>query len=582
MNFLCGRILDGKYFVDKPLGVGGMGAVFVAHHLGIGRIVALKVIRPDLLQNANARGRFDREARAAGSLRHSNIVNVTDYGATSLDGQRVAYLVMEYLTGQTLANVLEGSRTLPVPLVLDITSQIADALTVAHAEGIVHRDLKPANIWLTPDARGGFRVTLLDFGIATLRDDVLSSSGLMQRELADTSAPMSPFEVSGGDDVTTAATVASGPDIDLSRADTDARHTTTESPALYPTAANGSFTRAGEIVGTPAYMSPEQCAGSAVDHRSDIYSLAIVVYRMLAGRLPFAGDTLELIRQHTIEPPPDLSRINGSVNVAAANTIARALNKSPGNRFTSAATFAAALHANSLGTTEALRQAIAIFAQRIPELWTLSALIVLPSMVCAVVATLAIVVAPLQGYFAGLLLYAVSVPLTTVTAMAAVTVTFDDLKYRPFARISWRTIAQQIACANGRPTSSLAYFTRPMRIYARCVFRSRGNNMLNMLMFVAQYRGGPQLDEVRIHRMSTTLPKKTFAVMAALQMFCTLVLPIVVGLAVFGLSSLLGADTPRLAVVAAVLSVPATQVLQILVALVDVIMFDLALSATAD
>jgi hypothetical protein len=217
-----------------------------------------------------------------------------------------------------------------------------------------------------------------------------------------------------------------------------------------------------------------------------------------------------------------------------------------------------------------------------PELWTLSALVVLPSVVCAVVATLAIVVAPRSGYFAGLLLFVVSVPLTTVTAMAAVTVTFDDLKYRPFARISWRFIAQQIAGTNGRPTSSLACFTRPMQIYARCVSRSRGNNLLNMLMFVAQYRDGAQLDEQRLNRMSTTLPKKTFAVMAALQAFCTFGLPVVVGLAVFGLSSLLGADTPRMAVVAAVLSVPATQVLQILVALVDVIMFDLALSATAD
>src|SRR4051812_21515634 len=163
-----GEVLDGKYRIEKLLGQGGMGAVYLATHLGTERPVALKIITPQLMKNDEFVERFKREARAAGRLRHPNVVDVTDFGFARVGTERVAYLVMEYLDGCTLGDVLAEEKRLPLEWVVDILEQVCSAVHEAHLQGIVHRDLKPDNIWLEPNRLGGYRVKVLDFGIAKL------------------------------------------------------------------------------------------------------------------------------------------------------------------------------------------------------------------------------------------------------------------------------------------------------------------------------------------------------------------------------------------------------------------------------
>jgi serine/threonine-protein kinase len=151
---LIGKTLDGKYRIERLRGRGGMGSVYRATHLGTERPVALKVIAPELMANPEFVERFRREAKAAGRLRHPNVVNVTDFGFASAGAGRIAYLVMEYLEGQTLAEHLRHRRRMPLRLVVDIMEQVCLAIGEAHRVGILHRDLKPENIWLEPNGRG--------------------------------------------------------------------------------------------------------------------------------------------------------------------------------------------------------------------------------------------------------------------------------------------------------------------------------------------------------------------------------------------------------------------------------------------
>ena len=172
MNFadLVGQTLDGKYKIERQLGRGGMGTVYLATHLGTERPVAVKVIAPQYMERPEFVERFRREARAAGRLRHPNVVNVTDFGFAITDDGRAAYLVMEYLDGCTLGEILEEENNLPVSWTLDILDQVCSAVHAAHEQGIIHRDLKPDNIWLEPNQRGGYTVKVLDFGIAKLEE----------------------------------------------------------------------------------------------------------------------------------------------------------------------------------------------------------------------------------------------------------------------------------------------------------------------------------------------------------------------------------------------------------------------------
>ena len=170
LSSLVGQILVGKYRLEEKLGQGGMGAVFRATHLGTDRVVALKLIAPALADQEEFLARFQQEARATGRLRHPNIVDLTDFGFAELEGRKVAYLVMEFLEGSSLTQVLEAEGCLSLAWASDLIGQLCSALQAAHDKGILHRDLKPDNLWLVPNGLGGFLLKILDFGLAKLYD----------------------------------------------------------------------------------------------------------------------------------------------------------------------------------------------------------------------------------------------------------------------------------------------------------------------------------------------------------------------------------------------------------------------------
>src|SRR5882724_5616539 len=187
-----GQLLDDKYRLERQRGQGGMGAVYLATHLGTDRFVALKLIAPEFMRNEEFVQRFQREARAAGRLRHPNVVDVTDFGFARASGETVAYLVMEYLDGCTLGDVLVEEKRLPLEWVVDILEQVCSAVHEAHLQGVVHRDLKPENIWLEPNRLGGYRVKVLDFGIAKLAEldaEITDSSGETNSACAHPATP---------------------------------------------------------------------------------------------------------------------------------------------------------------------------------------------------------------------------------------------------------------------------------------------------------------------------------------------------------------------------------------------------------
>jgi serine/threonine protein kinase len=240
----------GNYQITKLLAEGGMGAVYLAEHPAIGRRVAVKVLLPEVASDAEMVRRFFNEARAAHAIRHPGIVEILDFG-TLPDG--ASYIVMELLEGESLGARLQRVGRLAPENAVDFAAQAAAALGAAHAQGIVHRDLKPDNLFLVADERvpGHELVKVLDFGIAKL------SRG--------------------------------------------------------PNGAGSFKTRTGVLMGTPVYMSPEQCLGTKeVDHRSDIYSLGIILFQMLAGAPPFMSEGHgELIHMQISAPPRRL--------IAAAN-----------------------------------------------------------------------------------------------------------------------------------------------------------------------------------------------------------------------------------------------------------------------
>ena len=420
-NYL-GQVLDEKYRLERLLGQGGMGAVYLATHLGTERYVALKLITPQFMRNEEFVQRFKREARAAGRLRHPNVVDVTDFGFARAHGEDVAYLVMEYLDGCTLGDVLKEETRLPLEWVVDILEQVSSAVHEAHQQGIVHRDLKPENIWLEPNRLGGYRVKVLDFGIAKLAD--VDSSIAPAKNLAEKSASVtatassreletdtllfasekpeltaahSPaatsipanndktgmFEPSGtSTDLESAATAILSPTIpsdddDKTQIlDPEGRQTS----AAKPTTARGNVTRAtqltqvGAIMGTPLYMSPEQCRGKTLDARSDIYSLGVIAYQMLAGEPPFAGPTDAVMRGHRETPPPPLRERAKKVPKRVAQIVAGALAKDPAERPQTAAAFASALRAQADGISALYRRAFALYSEYFPKFLKMSLL----------------------------------------------------------------------------------------------------------------------------------------------------------------------------------------------------------------
>lgn len=269
---MLGRSL-GNYGVVSKLGEGGMGVVYLAQHVTLGKKAAIKVLRPALSSNQDVVSRFFNEARAVTAVRNPGIVDVYDFGFLE---DRTAYIIMEYLEGESLAARLRRSRP-AIPWTLTVVRAITRALQAAHEHGIVHRDLKPDNVFLVPDADlpGGERVKLLDFGIAKLAHGV-----------------------------------------------GDASHTTT-----------------GTVMGTPTYMAPEQCRGAgAVDHRADLYSLGCVAYEMLCGQPPFVADGPgDVIARHLyFEPQPPRSR-RTEIPAELEEIVLRLLKKDPRARYATAA-----------------------------------------------------------------------------------------------------------------------------------------------------------------------------------------------------------------------------------------------------
>jgi serine/threonine protein kinase len=334
MDPLIGRTLDNKYLIEKLLGKGGMGSVYQAIHTGTKRVVAVKVIAPQFMRNRELLIRFQREAEASGRLRHPNVVNVTDFGVTVIDVTQVAYLAMEFLDGETLYDLLQRTPLMPPAMAMDILEQIALGVTEAHGHGILHRDLKPQNIWLQPDGRGGYIVKVLDFGIAKLADPSALSMEIPELEAAPNIEPADLADEN-------ATQVLAPTEMGLTSAFAEA---------------SGFTTTVGATLGTPAFMSPEQCSGMPVSEKSDLYSLAMMAYMMLAGELPFKGNARELIEQQITTTPDAPHSRNSNLSVIISNVILESLAKDPAYRAPDCISFVARLRAAVEGEVNLLKE----------------------------------------------------------------------------------------------------------------------------------------------------------------------------------------------------------------------------------
>ncbi|MGO9291987.1 MAG: serine/threonine-protein kinase [Polyangia bacterium] len=276
---LVGTVLAERYAIVRRIGEGGMGAVYEARHAIIGKRVAVKVLLEKFLENQELIARLLQEARLASSIGHENIVDVTDYGTTS-DGR--AFVVMEFLDGESLAQLVMRDAPLPVERSLAILRQVCSALSAAHAKGIVHRDVKPENIYLVRRGELDF-VKVVDFGV---------SKAVHSREEG----------------------------ADMQR-----------------------LTRTGTVLGTPLYMSPEQArGGDDVDHRADIWSAGLMLYECLTGEVPFRANNYlgvisQVLTQETV--PPSQLRPELGIPAAVDRVVMRALAKDREQRYQQMAEF---------------------------------------------------------------------------------------------------------------------------------------------------------------------------------------------------------------------------------------------------
>ncbi|MHC5002454.1 MAG: serine/threonine-protein kinase, partial [Planctomycetota bacterium] len=271
----------GNYEVRRELGRGGMGVVYLAHDDRLGRDVAIKMLPDDLAGDPDRLARFEREARTLASLNHPGICTIHDIGEH--EGSR--FIAMERLEGRTLGEMLSAGP-LPLDRMLDVAVQFADALDAAHARGVIHRDLKPANLFIT--TRGHAKI--LDFGLAKVE--------LEQQEVAH-------------DD---------------------------------PTVDRQHLTRSGTMLGTVAYMSPEQARGEPIDQRSDIFSFGAVLYEAATGREAFAGSSAAVTFDNILNrAPASVTRIDPDLPDELDRLIGRCLEKDPELRYQSASDLKAAL-----------------------------------------------------------------------------------------------------------------------------------------------------------------------------------------------------------------------------------------------
>ena len=421
------EILDGKYRLDRQLGAGGMGNVYLATHLGTTRVVAVKVIAPKWAADPHFLARFQREAQACGRLRHPNIVNVTDFGIANTGRGHVPYLVMELLDGETLSAFQQTQLRPALPLVADLLDQVGLALEEAHRHGIVHRDLKPDNIWLEPNGRGGYTVKVLDFGVAKMK-----LPGDPQPQPAPepgTAIPSGPLPPASGDGETVAMDLRQEPQGRLVRvraeeAETVAMAQAALDPSSGSWGSDGGQTMPGSLVGTPAYMSPEQAMGLETDFRSDIYSLAVVAYSLVCGELPFTGKTSELIEFHRSGSPTPPARV-ATVPRDVSDTVLAGLARDPAARPPSAIEFARRFHNAVDAEFFALRRSRAFLMQHFATF----AFLVLP-----IYAVLLSVIA-LMASFGGKVLPGALLRIALVPAAAAVLLVFFDNVLRATAAL---------------------------------------------------------------------------------------------------------------------------------------------------
>src|SRR6266550_5118492 len=290
---LIGQVFDGKYRLQEPLGGGGMGTVYRATHLLIERPVAIKVLSQRFVGDHTAQERFRREARAAGRMHHPNAVSVNDFGTTE-DGW--LYIVMELLEGRTLRDLLAREAPLDPARAVSFMLQTSSAVGAAHDANLIHRDLKPANIFIEQRPNMPAVVKVLDFGVARF----------IVEEHED-------------DDFNT-------------------------------------LTQVGAIIGTPRYMSPEQCSGLPLTPASDVYSLGIILYEMLTGEVPFSAETPLAVAMKQVSEAPRVPRdIVPSIPRKLEQLVLHALAKNPGDRPGNANEFRRKLHtvAEELGLEHA-------------------------------------------------------------------------------------------------------------------------------------------------------------------------------------------------------------------------------------
>jgi serine/threonine-protein kinase len=281
---LLNHVIENKYRLDSILGIGGMGAVFCATRLNLGDQVAIKILHPELMQDAQAAERFYREAQMAARVRHPNAISIHDVGVTR---DSLQFIVMEMFDGQSLCQIIRQQSPLALKFISTVLSQVCAALDEAHKQGIVHRDIKPDNVLVLQTATE-VRVKVLDFGIAKLRDH--SSS---------------------------------------------------------------SLTQTGSVMGTPHYMSPEQCMGDELDSRADIYSVGVMLYEMLCGAVPFDAPNPNAIAIQHVQKPPNSLIGNNNVTPKIQEVVFRSLAKNPNERQQTAGALAYELAmsvSNTLGT----------------------------------------------------------------------------------------------------------------------------------------------------------------------------------------------------------------------------------------
>jgi serine/threonine-protein kinase len=282
-DLLVGRTIAGKYVVESHIGSGAMGAVFRARQVALEKTIAIKVMHGEHAADPAFAARFHREAKAASRLNHQNSIQVIDFGAEP-DG--LLYIAMEYLDGRSLHSILREQWPLPPSRVADILMQTLAALAVAHDLGVVHRDLKPENVMILQgtddDGRPKDIVKVCDFGIAKITDPrAYRGSGERDSE--------------------------------------------------------GPVTTAGFLVGTPEYMSPEQGRGEKLDHRSDLYSVGVILFEMLTRRVPFdAENAIGILLKHITEEPPVPSQLVSGIDPRLEAIALRALRKFREERFQNA------------------------------------------------------------------------------------------------------------------------------------------------------------------------------------------------------------------------------------------------------